>query len=190
MKIKLFIILLAVIIFIFTSGCISLKLSNKSILSGNVTKELFDSIVKTQNKLSVQKAEDILSRSLTITFIGSTEDEIIQDIKVNNGYIILFDDSISRYWSEKIVDTREHFANMTVEDFHVINHVTRIPYNEVEHIRMFKGKRSDRFDFITKRNYRDGYFGNIYSYEKLNNDSIDNVAVISSLLFLFKNLKD
>lgn len=190
MKTIIFPLIVFCIISLTLPSCKQIWLSQSTVIKGKTDYKLRDSISKYQKKLTKQEAEEILSTNLKQTIIGTVEPEITNDLQVNDGYIILFNDSISQYWSEKIVYKREHFSNMTVEDFNIKKHVTRISFDDIESVRIIKGKRADRYDFITRHNYPNGYFGNIFPYEKINEDNPSDIAIIASMLLLFKNLKE
>ncbi|MBP7507923.1 MAG: hypothetical protein KA807_08885 [Prolixibacteraceae bacterium] len=187
---KIFPLIVFCILSLTLPSCKQILLSQSTVIKGKADLKLLDSVKAFQNKLTKQEAEEFLSKNLKQTIIGSVDPEVINDLQVNDGYIILFNDSISQYWSEKIIYKREHFSNMTVEDFRIQKHVTRISYADVESIKIIKGKRADRYDLITRHNYPNGYFGNIFTYEKLNEDNPSDIALIASMLMLFKNLKE
>ncbi len=190
MKHKLFPLIVFCILSLTMPSCKQIWLSQSTVIKGKADNKLKDSIKAYQKDLTRQEAEEILSKNLKQTIIGTIDPEITNDLQVNDGYIILFNDSISQYWSEKIVYKREHFSNMTVEDFNIKKHVTRIAYDDIESVKIIKGKRADRYDFTSRRNYPNAYFGNIFSYEKINEENPSDIAVIASMLLLFKNLKE
>jgi hypothetical protein len=190
MKTLIFPLIFFCIISLTLPSCKQIWLSQSTVTRGKTDNKLQDSIRAYQKLLTKQEAEEILSKNLKQTIIGTIDPEITNDLQVNDGFIILFNDSISQYWSEKIVYQRDHFSNMTVEDFYIKKHVTRIAYNDIQSIRITKGKRSDRYDFIARYNYPNGYYGNIFSYEKINNENPSDIEVIASMLFLFKNIRE